>query len=57
MYNLFTKLKKLHLVHLVGFGTNPIGGSSPVANKILTLTDGEAAQTPQVMVPSTVLCE
>ena len=40
----------VHIVHSLGFGTNPIGEVSPIANNVLTLTgDGSAATPPQVL--------
>ena len=39
----------VHIVHSLGFGTNPIGAILPIANHVLTLTgDGSTATPPQV---------
>ena len=36
------------VIHSIGFGSSPIGGSSPVENKILALSlDGEASRPPK----------
>ena len=40
----------VRIVHSLGFGTNPIGDVSPIANHVLTLTgDGSTATPPQVL--------
>ena len=40
----------VRIVHSLGFGTNPIGEVSPIANHVLTLTgDGSTATPPQVL--------
>ena len=41
----------IHIVHSVGFGTNPIGQVSLIVNHILTLTgDGSAVNPPQALI-------
>ena len=41
----------IHIVHSLGFGTNPIGQVSPIATHLLTLTgDGSAVNPPQALI-------
>ena len=41
----------VHIVHSLGFGTNPIGEILPIANHVLTLAgDGASATPPQVLI-------
>ena len=41
----------IRIVHSIGYGTNPIGQVSPIANHILTLTgDGSTANPPQALI-------
>ena len=45
------KSNSVRVIHSIGFGTSPIGGSSPVENRILAMSlDGEASRPPQVIV-------
>ena len=45
------KSSMIRVLHFFGVGTNPIGGSSPIAGKILSLVDdGSSANPPQAMV-------
>ena len=40
----------VRVVHSIGYGTQPLGGNSPIATKLLVLTgDGTALYPPQVL--------
>ena len=45
------KSSTIRVLHSFGVGTNPIGGSSPISGKILSIVgDGFSANPPQAMV-------